>query len=109
MQPILQRLQKFINEFTSSRAFLQSKLPDEKTADISKEEKSTFEHQLNPAQINLLTECLNDVRMFPESITSQTLENIFSCNLSPALKARNNRLLAYFPCFPIPSACEYWR
>ncbi|SCD21683.1 hypothetical protein PSM36_2889 [Proteiniphilum saccharofermentans] len=77
-------------------AFLQSKLPEEITADVPKEEKSTFEHQLNPAQIELLAECLNDVRMFPENITSQTLENIFACNLSQPLKARNNRLLAYF-------------
>lgn len=77
-------------------AFIQSRLPEEKTADVPKEEKSTFEHQLNPAQINLLTECLNEVRMFPEGITSQTLENIFTCNLSQPLKARNNRLLVYF-------------
>lgn len=77
-------------------AFLQSKLPEEITADIPKEEKSTFEAQLNPPQIKLLAKCLNEVRMFPESITSRTLENIFSCNLSQPLKARNNRLLAYF-------------
>jgi len=83
----------YLTEYIS---FLQSKLPEEKTVDIPKEEKSTFEHQLNPAQINLLTECLNDVRMFPESITSQTLENILTCTLSQPLKARNNRLLVYF-------------
>ncbi|MCK9435920.1 MAG: hypothetical protein PHE35_06795 [Bacteroidales bacterium] len=77
-------------------AFLQSKLPEEITADIPKEEKSTFEAQLNPAQIKLLAKCLNEVRMFPESITSEALENIFSCNLSQPLKARSNRLLAYF-------------
>jgi hypothetical protein len=77
-------------------AFLQSKLPEEKTTNILTEGKSTFEAQLNTAQIKLLSECLNDVRMFPENITSQTLENIFSCNLSQPLKARNNRLLVYF-------------
>lgn len=77
-------------------AFLQSKLPEEKTTNILTEGKSTFEAQLNTAQIKLLSECLNDVRMFPENITSQTLENIFVCNLSQPLKARNNRLLAYF-------------
>lgn len=58
--------------------------------------KSDFEAKLNPAQIELLTQCLNEVRMFSEPILSKTLEDIFSCTLSQPLKTRNNRLLVYF-------------
>ena len=82
--------------FTEYIEFLQSKLPEEKIAHIQKEQKATFECQLNPAQINLLTECLNDVRMFTKTITNKTLEDIFSCNLDQPIKTRNNRLLVYF-------------
>mgnify|MGYP007098875553 FL=1 len=82
--------------FTEYIEFLQSKLPEEKIAHIQKKQKATFECQLNPAQINLLTECLNDVRMFTKTITNKTLEDIFSCNLDQPIKTRNNRLLVYF-------------
>lgn len=84
--------------FSEYIAFLQSKLSQEKTTENLSPliVKSDFESQFNPAQIELLTECMNKVRMFSETISSNTLKEVFSCTLSQPLKTRNNRLLVYF-------------
>ncbi len=84
--------------FSEYIAFLKSKLPQEKTAENLPPliVKSDFESKLNPAQIELLTECLNKVRMFSETLSNNTLKEILSCTLSQPLKTRNNRLLVYF-------------
>lgn len=84
--------------FSEYIAFLQSKLPQEKTTENLSPliVKSDFEAQFNPTQIELLTECINKVRMFSETISNNTLKEIFSCALSHPLKTRNNRLLVYF-------------
>lgn len=77
-------------------AFLQSKLPKEKGIIVSAIGKTDFETHFVPAQIELLTRCINEVQMFSEVISEKTLNDIFTCNLSKPLKTRNNRLLVYF-------------
>lgn len=76
--------------------FLQSKLPQERNSENLSTKKTTFETELNPAQIELLTRCINEVQMFSEVISEKTLNDIFTCTLSKPLKTRNNRLLVYF-------------
>lgn len=79
-------------------AYLQSKLPSEKTIQVSStsEIKSTFEAEFTRSQIELLTQCVNEARIFTESITTDIFESILSCTLSEPLKSRNNRLLVYY-------------
>ena len=78
-------------------AYLQSQLPQEQPAQAlsALETKSTFEYHLTPGQIEFLTNCLNEARIFTKSITTETFENILSCTLARPLKSRNNRLLVY--------------
>lgn len=78
--------------------YLQSQLPQEQPAQVlsALETKSTFEAHFTLPQIELLTQCVNEARVFTETITSETFENILSCTLALPLKSRNNRLLVYF-------------
>ncbi|OJV35557.1 MAG: hypothetical protein BGO33_03860 [Bacteroidia bacterium 43-41] len=79
-------------------AYLQSQLPKEQPAQTltALETKSTFEAGFTLPQIELLTQCVNEVRLFTENIAIETFENILSCTLAGPLKSRNNRLLVYF-------------
>ncbi|MEA4949742.1 MAG: hypothetical protein VB068_08855, partial [Petrimonas sp.] len=79
-------------------AYLQSQLPKEQPAQAltALETKSIFEHHLTPGQIEFLTNCLNEARVFTKSIATETFENILSCTLARPLKSSNNRLLVYF-------------
>ena len=79
-------------------AYLQSQLPHEQPEEVlsALETKSTFETGFTLSQIELLTQCVNEARIFTESITTETFENILSCTLARPLKSRNNRLLVYF-------------
>jgi len=49
-------------------------------------------------QIELLTKCINDSRIFSKTITSETMKEIFLCTLKFPLIVANgkNKLLAYF-------------
>lgn len=49
-------------------------------------------------QIDLLTKCINDSRIFSKTITSETMKEIFLCTLKFPLIVANgkNKLLAYF-------------
>ena len=79
-------------------AYLQSQLPKEQPVSVlsALETKSTFEADFTLPQIKILTQCVNEARIFTESITIETFENILSCTLVRPLKSRNNRLLVYF-------------
>lgn len=79
-------------------AYLQSKLPKEQPAQALSaiEMKSTFEAGFTLPQIELLTQCVNEARIFKEAISAETFEEILSCTLEKPLKSRNNRLLVYF-------------
>ncbi len=83
---------------TAYIAYLQSQLPQEQPAQVlsALETKFTFEVGFTLPQIELLTQCVNEARVFTESITTETFENILSCTLARPLKSRNNRLLVYF-------------
>lgn len=79
-------------------AYLQSKLPKEQPAQALSaiEMKFTFEAGFTLPQIELLTQCVNEARIFKETISVETFEEILSCTLEKPLKTRNNRLLVYF-------------
>lgn len=77
-------------------AYLQSYLFEEKTQNVLINKKSTFEAQFTSSQMEILTSCVNEVKLFTISITVDVFKNILTCNLSEPLKTRNNRLLVYF-------------
>ena len=58
--------------------------------------ENPFNCKLNEDAFQLLTDCVNDVRIFTTEITPQILEDFFYCRLTGALKSANNKLLAYF-------------
>ncbi|MDR0332410.1 MAG: hypothetical protein LBI15_03010 [Dysgonamonadaceae bacterium] len=58
--------------------------------------ENPFNCKLNNDAFQLLTNCVNNARIFTTEITPQILEDFFYCRLSGALKSANNKLLAYF-------------
>jgi hypothetical protein len=57
--------------------------------------KPSFNSKLNDKQIEILTECINDGRLFDRTITSQDLIKFFSCTLENKFKSIHNKLIAY--------------
>ena len=70
-------------------------------ANERKEEKKVvgkaniFHSTLTTEQIEILTNCINEARVFTTSITIQNLTNFFNGKLEGVLVSNNNRLLAY--------------
>jgi len=58
--------------------------------------KKTFESDFDIKQIEILTCCINKARIFTEFVFTETVSQIFNCNLSKPLRVKNNRRLAYF-------------
>jgi len=58
--------------------------------------RKTFESNLDKQQIEILTDCINKARIFTESVSSETVSQIFKCKLTKPLRVKNNRRLAYF-------------
>jgi hypothetical protein len=58
--------------------------------------KKTFESNFDKQQIEILTCCINEARIFTESVSSETVCQIFECKLSKPLRVKNNRRFAYF-------------
>jgi hypothetical protein len=58
--------------------------------------KKTFESDFDKQQIKILTGCINEARIFTESVSPETVSQIFVCKLSRSLRVKNNRRLAYF-------------
>ena len=58
--------------------------------------KKTFESNFDKQQVETLTCCINEARLFTESVSSETVCQIFECRLSKPLRVKNNRRLAYF-------------
>ena len=56
----------------------------------------TFEANFSPIQVEIISKCINEARIFTKEITSETFDSILSCTIVEPLKARNNRLLVYF-------------
>lgn len=60
------------------------------------ETDNPFEFILTDTQIEYLTDCVNDVKMFNRSVTPEELKAIFVCKPQMILRSNNNRLIAFF-------------
>ena len=57
----------------------------------------TFEHEFDEDQIDTLTFCVNEVKMFKGGdITQDQLKSLFDCQHNHVFRSRNNRILSYF-------------
>lgn len=78
----------------------QEQAPDiieiEKTAPPVATMENPFESVLNDEQMEYLTECINEVKMFNASVSADDLRAIFACKPNTILKSKNNRYIAYF-------------
>ena len=54
-----------------------------------------FQSNFTSKEIAILTNCVNEARVFTTSVTTTILKNFFACKLDGVLKSNNNRLLAY--------------
>ena len=68
--------------------------PKEKPMIVGNEINS-FKSDFSEEQIEILTDCINDVKLFTTSVSPKITKNLFDCNLKGVLKSNNNRLLAY--------------
>jgi hypothetical protein len=94
------------------KSFLSFKEPEESTkekksiTEYDKDNKSTFNATFNDKQIEILTECINEVKIFSTTITSEVLKSLFTCTLKDkALRSSKNRLLVYL--FDLLNTNEY--
>ena len=62
----------------------------------TKEKEKNFHCKFDDDEIGLLTCCINEARIFTETVTPETVKHLFECTLSNPLQVSNNRLLAYF-------------
>ena len=58
-------------------------------------EINPFKSDFSEGQIEILTDCINEVKLFTTSVSPKITKNLFDCNLKGVLKSNNNRLLAY--------------
>ena len=58
-------------------------------------EINPFKSDFSEEQIGILTDCINDVKLFTTSVSPKITKNLFDCNLKGVLKSNNNRQLAY--------------
>ena len=58
-------------------------------------EINPFKSDFSEEQIEILTDCINEVKLFTTSVSPKITKNLFDCNLKGVLKSNNNRLLAY--------------
>ena len=58
-------------------------------------EINLFKSDFSEEQIEILTDCINEVKLFTTSVSPKITKNLFDCNLKGVLKSNNNRLLAY--------------
>lgn len=58
--------------------------------------KKTFESLLDEEDLEVLAECINEVRLFNIPVTPELLKKLFACELDTPLQTNNNKLLAHF-------------
>ena len=58
-------------------------------------EINPFKSDFSEEQIEILTDCINEVKLFTTSVLPKITKSLFDCNLKGVLKSNNNRLLAY--------------
>ena len=68
--------------------------PKEKPMIVGNEINS-FKSDFSEEQIEILTDCINEVKLFTTSVLPKITKSLFDCNLKGVLKSNNNRLLAY--------------
>lgn len=90
---------RYFNILTKRLAVYTKEKPvrEEKTTSSGEELaiKKTFGSNFNEQQIETLTACINEARIFIQLITPEITAQIFNCNLEVPLRVNNNRLLAY--------------
>lgn len=79
---IPEETEKFVNEESSPIPIAETENP--------------FESVLTDEQIVYLVDCVNDVKMFNASVTTEELKAIFACKPQTILRSNNNRLIAFF-------------
>lgn len=57
--------------------------------------ENPFEAKFNDKQIEILTKCINEEKLFTTPLTTDILIKLFACTLQTPLKSKNNRNLAY--------------
>ena len=59
------------------------------------ETENPFDSVLNDKQIELIADCINEVKMFNASVTVDDLKAILSCKPNAILRSNNNRYVAF--------------
>ena len=59
------------------------------------EPENPFDSVLNDKQIELIADCINEVKMFNASVTVDDLKAILSCKPNAILRSNNNRYVAF--------------
>ena len=87
-------LKSFVDKIKEATETVEEKPKNTKTP----EKWSNFESNFEDWQLKILTQCINEVKIFNQPITIGTMKDILLCKLKEPLNvARNkNKLLAYF-------------
>lgn len=95
---VLVRYINYLKKFVREEVLPEPFKPEEPEIKTDKPiQPGNFESKFEDWQIDILTDCVNEVRIFNTPITSNTMKNILSCKLEEPLQvAKNkNKLLAY--------------
>lgn len=95
---VLVRYINCLKKFVQTENLPEPAIPEGTEIKIDKPElPRNFESKFEDWQIDILTECVNEVRIFSTPITSQTMKDVLLCKLNKPLQvAKNkNKLLAY--------------
>ena len=82
---------KEFNSTTKTELEPEKELPEP----IAKPRKS-FGGNFNDEQIEILTKCANELAIFTQTISKETMKAVFACELDKPLQLNNNTLLAWF-------------
>lgn len=97
-------LKKYLSESFEEMDYLycekngNKKMPDtEKKASKKKDNhKKTLESNFNNKQIEILTDCVNNLHIFKTKISQRTMKQIFNCSLKNPIQIKNTNLLVLF-------------
>ncbi|MCC8035588.1 MAG: hypothetical protein LIO77_06620 [Rikenellaceae bacterium] len=101
---LLSRYVDYLKTFTSIENIIDNPEPAEVTAEpeeinvIPVIEPLNLESNFDKRQIEILTKCLNELKIFTIPVTAKMMKDILSCKLKEPLKISKgkNKLLAYF-------------
>ena len=74
---------------------IQDKCQEPKIISHIAETENPFDSVLNDKQIELIADCINEVKMFNASVTVDDLKAILSCKPNAILRSNNNRYVAF--------------